>query len=48
MLDQLFGAKLLLALDVKAAFNNIPLPTHLEKYYGIITHYSLYVYTVMA
>ena len=48
VLDQLSGAKLLSALDVKAAFNNIPLPVHLEKYCGIITEYSLYVYTVMA
>ena len=48
VLDQLSGAKLLSALDVKAAFNNIPLPAHLEKYCGIITQYSLYVYTVMA
>ena len=48
VLDQLSGAKLLSAQDVKAAFNNIPLPAHLEKYCGIITQYSLYVCTVMA
>ena len=48
LLDRLQGAKLLSTLDVKAAFNNIPLPTSLEKYCGIVTEHSLYVYTVMA
>ena len=48
VLDRLQGAKLLSTLDVKAAFNNNPLPRDLEKYCGIITKHSLYVYTVMA
>ena len=33
---------------MKAAFNNIPLPKHLEKYCGIIMQDVLMVYTVMA
>ena len=48
MLDHLQDAKLLSTLDIKAAFNNIPLPTSLEKYCRIVTEHSLYVYTVMA
>ena len=48
VLDKLQGAKLLLALDVKAVFNNIPLPKHLEKYCRIITQDVLMVYTLMA
>ena len=48
VLDKLQGAKLLSALDVKAAFNNIPLPTYLEQYCGIIMQDVLMVYTVMA
>ena len=48
LLDHLQGAKLLSTLDVKATFNNIPLPTSLEKYCGIVTEQSLCVYTVMA
>ena len=48
MLDHLQGAKLLSMLDVKATFNNIPLPTSLEEYCGIVTEHSLYGYMVMA
>ena len=48
VLDRLQGAKLLSTLDVKAAFNNIPLPQHLERYCGIITEDVVLVYTVMA
>ena len=48
VLDKLWGAKLLSALDVKATFNNIPLPKHLEKYCRIITQDVLMVYTVIA
>ena len=48
VLDCLQGAKLLSTLDVKSTFNNIPLPTSLEKYCGIVTEHSFYVYTVMA
>ena len=48
VLDRLLGVKLLSTLDVKAAFNNIPLPTSLENYCRIVTKHSLYVYTIMA
>ena len=37
VLDKLQGSILLSVLDVKAVFNNIPLPKGLEKYCGIVT-----------
>ena len=37
VLDKLQGSILLSVLDVKAAFNNIPLPDGLENYCGIVT-----------
>ena len=37
VLDKLQGSILLSVVDVKAAFNNIPLTKGLEKYCGIVT-----------
>ena len=36
------------ALDIKAAFNNIPLPSELKRFCGVVTQDGLFVYRVMA
>ena len=48
VLDSLEGSKLLSAIDVKAAFNNIPQPQEIERFTGIITQDGIYTYQVMA
>ena len=48
VLDSMQGSTLLLAIDVKAAFNNILQPKALEHFTGIITQDGIYTYQVMA
>ena len=48
VLDSMQDSTLLLAIDIKAAFNNIPQPKALERFTGIITQDRIYTYQVMA
>ena len=34
-------------LDMKAGFHNVPIPTHLQKYAGVIMQDALYVWCRM-
>ena len=44
VLESPAAAKLLIALDIKAMFNNIPLPKELEYICGIITQDGVHTY----
>ena len=48
VLDSMQGSTLLSAIDIKAAFNNIPQPKALECFTGIITQDGIYTYQVIA
>ena len=46
-IDALEGFEIYSVLDIKAGFNNIPVPPDMQVYLGIITQDGLYVYLRM-